>query len=88
VQAADAVLVLWGAKRVDWVEDQLFRFRKQWQSLGRSRPFDALTLGVVDPNSDEKDNEKPAAAGDTIDLRGGLDAARLQPLAGRLRIGA
>jgi hypothetical protein len=88
LQAADAVLVLWGAKGVDWVEDQLFRFRKQWQSLGRSRPFDDLALGVVDPNSEEKDKEKPAAAGDTINLRGGVDATRLQALARRLGIGA
>jgi hypothetical protein len=88
LQAADAVLVLWGAKRVDWIEDQLFRFRKQWQSLGRGRPFDALAVALVDQDSDEKDNEKPASPRDTIDLRGGLDAARLQPLARRLGAGA
>jgi hypothetical protein len=87
LQAADAVLVLWGAKRVDWIEDQLFRFRSQWRSLGRDLPFDALVLALVDPDSDEKENEKPAAPGDTINLRGGLDAARLQPLARRLRVG-
>jgi hypothetical protein len=86
LQAADVVLVLWGAKRVDWVEDQLFRFRKHWESLGRSRAFDAVALGVVDPNSEEKDIEKPAAPGDTIDLRGGVDVTRLQPLARRLGI--
>ena len=89
LQSADAVLVTWGAQRVDWVEDQLFRFRKQWLELGRSRPFEGLALVLADPDSDEKHDEEPAAPGDTIiDLRGGIDAARLQPLARRLRAGA
>jgi hypothetical protein len=79
------VLVIWGVKRVDWVEDQLFRFRKQWLEFGRSRPFEDLVLVVADPDGDEKHDEQPAAPGDTfIDLRGCLDAARLQPLARRL----
>jgi hypothetical protein len=88
LQAADAVLVLWGAKHVDWIEDQLFRFRKQWRSLGRSRPFEGLALVLADPDSHEKHDEQPAAPGDTIDLRGGLDAARLQPFIRRLGVGA
>src|SRR5262249_27671683 len=85
LRMADAVLVIWGATRVDWVEDQLFRFRKQWLELGRNRPFEDLVLVLANPDSDEKRDEQPAAPGDTlIDLRGGLDAARLQPLARRL----
>jgi hypothetical protein len=85
LRAADAVLVIWGAQRVDWVEDQLFRFRKQWLELGRSRPFEGLALVLTDPDSDEKRDEQPAAPGDiVIDVRGGLDAERLQPLARRL----
>jgi len=89
LRAADAVLVIWGAKPVDWVEDQLFRFRKQWLELGRSRPFEGLALILADPDSDEKRDEQPAAPGDTVvDLRGDLDVARLQPLARRLGAGA
>ena len=89
LRAADAVLVIWGAQRVDWVEDQLFRFRKQWLELGRSRPFEGLALILADPDSDEKRDEQPAAPGDTVvDLRGDLDVARLQPLARRLGAGA
>jgi hypothetical protein len=89
LRAADAVLVIWGARRVEWVEDQLFRFRKRWRELGSSRPFEGLALVLVDPDSEEKRDEQPAAPGDTvIDLRGGLDATRLQPLARRLGAGA
>jgi hypothetical protein len=85
LQAADAVLVIWGARRVEWVEDQLFRFRKRWRELGSSRPFEGLALVLVDPDSEEKRDEQPASPDDTvIDLRGGLDATRLQPLARRL----
>jgi hypothetical protein len=85
LRVADAALVIWGAKRVDWVEDQLFRFRKQWPELGRNRPFDGLALVLADPDTDEKRDEQPAAPGDTlIDLRGGLDAVRLHTLARRL----
>jgi hypothetical protein len=87
LQAADAVLVIWGPKRVDWVEDHLFRYRKLWPELGRIRPFEGLALVLADPDSDEKRDEQPAAPDNTIDLRGGLDAARLQPFIRRLGVG-
>jgi hypothetical protein len=87
LQAADAVLVIWGAQPVEWVEDHIFRFRKLWLELGRSRPFQGLALVLADPDSDEKRDEQPAAPGDIIDLRGGFDAVRLQPLIRRLGVG-
>ncbi len=88
LQTADAAVVLWGAPRVDWVEGQLHRLRKQWRALGRARAFDALALVLLGPDSDEKRDEEPAELGDTVvDLRGGLDAALLQPLARRLGLG-
>jgi hypothetical protein len=89
LRATDAVLVIWGAQSVDWVEDQLFRFRKQWLEIGRSRPFEGLALVLADPDGDEKRDEQPAAPGDiVIDLRGGLDAEGLQLLARRLGLDA
>jgi hypothetical protein len=87
LQAADAVLVIWGSKRVDWVEDHLFRYRKYWRELGRIRPFEGLALVLADPDGDEKRHEQPAAPDDTIDLCAGLDAARLQPFIRRLGVG-
>jgi hypothetical protein len=87
LQAADAVLVIWGAQPVEWAEDHLFRFRQQWQEIGRSRPFEDLAVVLADPDSDEKRDEQPAAPGDIIDLRGGFDAVRLQPFIRRLGVG-
>ncbi len=79
LQTADSVVILWGGQRVDWVEDQLYRLRQL--NAVRSRPFDGIALAVIGPDTDEKRDEEPAGPGETlIDLRPGLDGARLMPL--------
>jgi hypothetical protein len=83
LHTADAVIVLWGSQRVEWVEDQLFRLRQL--SFARGRPFDWIALAILGPDTYEKQNEEPAGPDDIlIDLRSGLDGPGLDPLARRL----
>jgi hypothetical protein len=75
---ADAAVVLWGARGIDWVESQLHKLR-QWERLDRTRAFSPIVLLIGGAASAEKDEEDPLAPGEVrIDIRAGMPAVAVQ----------
>jgi hypothetical protein len=82
---AGRAVVLWRSQDVVSVEVMLARLR-DWQSLGRPGPFEAIAVAVMEPATREKQNEDPTGPGEyLIDLRSGAEVellAHLAPLLG------
>jgi hypothetical protein len=81
-------VVLWRSQDVVSVEGMLARLR-DWQSLGRPYPFEAIAVAVMEPDTREKQNEDPTGPGEyLIDLRSGAEVELLARLAPLLRVRA